>query len=288
LVYNEYVKILFETKQMFIVFDIGGTNSRFASSKDGTTLLETITKPTPQNLDEAVLLYEEIITKLSSEEKIDGIAGGVPGMLTTDKAQLSAAPHLRSWVNKPIREYLQRISKCQNVYLENDAAMASLGEASFGAGKDYRIVAYMGIGTGIGGARVVDGVIDARSQGFEPGHMVIAPGKDLETVISGTTIMQKYHKKAAELDDVFWHEFEEYLIMGLQNITVMWSPDIIVLGGGVILESGLSQDRIMLHLYKTLTIYPRLPKIIKASLGDHAGLMGALTYLKQNSTPNTK
>lgn len=266
---------------MFIYFDIGGTTSRFASSLDGQTISDTKIEPTPQKLDDAILLYKKMVDGLSMGQKIDGMAGGIPGPLNPEKTMLVNAPHLRGWINKPLDMRFKQIADCP-IHFENDTALAALGEATKGAGNKFHIVAYIAIGTGVGGARIVDGRIDANSIGFEPGHMIVGHGKTLEQMISGTTIMQKHQKKLAEIEDQgFWHEFEEYLVMGLNNLTVMWSPDLIVLGGGVGLEPRLSVDRIMLNLYKTLTIYPKLPKLVKAKLGDHSALEGASVYLKQ-------
>lgn len=266
--------------KMYIFFDIGGTNSRFGSSIDGTTIDEVKIIPTAAKFDDAILAYQKVIAELANEKPITGIAGGLPGVLNPEKTSLTNAPHLHNFINKPIAESLARIGKCP-VFLENDTAMAALGEASSGLAKNYRIVAYLAVGTGIGGCRIVHGKIDAKSQGFEPGHMLLGQGKELESLISGSSIVRKYHKQATDLDDVFWHEFEEILALGLHNLTVMWSPDIIVLGGGVIINSALSVDRIMLNLYQTLTIYPKLPKVIKATLGDHSALHGSLYYLRQ-------
>jgi predicted NBD/HSP70 family sugar kinase len=266
---------------MYIIFDIGGTTSRFASSLDGETIADTKIEPTPQNLDEAILLYKKMVVSLSKGQKIQGMAGGIPGSLNPDKNMLVNAPHLRNWINKPLDERFKAITDSP-VFFENDTALAALGEATKGAGHGYRIVAYLAVGTGVGGARVVNNKIDANSIGFEPGHMLISHSTTLELAISGTTINQRFGKMASDMDDPnFWQEFEEYLAIGLNNLTVMWSPDIIVLGGGVILESKVSFDRIMVALYKTLTIYYKLPRVVKASLGNHSALEGSLIYLKQ-------
>ena len=266
---------------MYILFDIGGTTTRFASSLDGTNISDTKIEPTPQSLNDAIVVYKKMVAELSNGQKIDGMAGGVAGPFNPDKNMLVNAPHLLGWLNKPLDQKFKEIADCPT-YFENDTAMAAFGEATRGAGHGYKIVAYMAIGTGIGGARVVNGQIDANSIGFEPGHMIIEKESTLEQLISGTTIMEHYHKKASELNDpAYWHEFEDHLVAGLNNLTVMWSPDIIVLGGGVVLQSQLNLDRIMLSLYKTLTIYKKLPKVVKASLGDHSALEGSLMYLKQ-------
>ena len=266
---------------MYILFDIGGTTSRFSSSLDGNSITETKTAPTPQNLDEAIIVYKKLVGELANGQEIEAMAGGVPGPLSPDKSMLVNAPHLRNWINKPLAEHFKGIANCP-AYFENDTAMAALGEAARGAGHSYRIVAYMAVGTGIGGARVVSGQLDANSIGFEPGHMIVAAGKTLESMLSGTTIMQEFHKQASDLTDpTYWHEFQDHLVVGLNNLTVMWSPDLIVLGGGVILTGQVSLDQVMLNLYKTLTIYPKLPKVVKASLGDHSAVEGSLIYLKQ-------
>src|SRR4051812_20130623 len=149
------------------------------------------------------------------------MAGGVPGPLNSEKSMLVNAPHLRGWINKPLGQKFKLIADCP-VYFENDTALAALGESAKGAGHGYRIVAYIAIGTGVGGCRVINGQIDANSIGFEPGHMIVSPGKTLEDVISGTSINQRYEgKKSGEVTDPnFWHEFEEYLVIGLNNMTV--------------------------------------------------------------------
>ncbi|HEX5430221.1 MAG TPA: ROK family protein [Patescibacteria group bacterium] len=266
---------------MYIIFDIGGTYTRFASSLDGATIIDTKIEPTPQNLDEAVLLYKKLVTDLSHGQKIDALAGGVPGPLNPEKTMLVNAPHLRNWINKPLDQRFRRIADCP-VFFENDSALAALGEGTKGAGTGYRVVAYIGVGTGVGGARVVNQQIDVSSIGFEPGDMIIDEGNTLESFISGNTIKEKYGKKASEMEnETFWRDFEAKLTLGLNNVTVMWSPDIIVLGGGVGQCPQVSVDRIMLSMYRRLTIYPKLPRVLKATLGDHAALLGSLTYLSQ-------
>ncbi len=266
---------------MYILFDIGGTTTRFSSSVDGTSITDTKIEPTPQSLDDAILLYQKMVIDLAKGEKIEGMAGGLPGPLNPEKNMLVNAPHLHNWINKPLQDRFKRIADCP-VFFENDTAMASLGEAVRGAGNGYRIVAYLAAGTGVGGARVVNQQIDANSIGFEPGHMIVAAGRTLESLISGTSIQQSLHKKASEIDDEnFWLQFESQLILGLNNITTLWSPDIIILGGGVILSGQVNVDRVMMNLYKTLTIYPKLPRVVKAALGDHSAVEGALVYLKQ-------
>jgi predicted NBD/HSP70 family sugar kinase len=265
---------------MNILFDIGATTSRFASSKDGKTLSQIISKPTPQNLDEAISLYTKLVADLSGGEKIEHLAGGLPGPFNLERSGANP-PHLPNWIGKKLVEKFFKIAECP-VFFENDAALAGLGEATKGSGAGFGIVGYLAIGTGIGGVRIVNRQIDANSLGFEPGHMLIAPGKNWESFNSGSAIKARYGKQASEMvNPAFWQEFQEYLVLALNNVIVMWSPDLIILGGGVVLGGQISIDRIMLELYKILRIYPKLPKVTKSSFGDNSTLEGALIYLNQ-------
>ncbi len=62
---------------------------------------------------------------------------------------------------------------------------------------------------------------------------------------------------------------------------VFWSPDVIVLGGSMITgDPSIPLDITEAHLKEILKIYPELPAIKKAELGDSGGLHGALEYIK--------
>jgi glucokinase len=170
-----------------------------------------------------------------------------------------------------------------DVYLENDAVMVGLGEAVYGAGKDNKIVAYVTLSTGVGGCRIVDGKPDPTVYSFEPGNMIVGglDGKPeyLENIISGSAIEEKYGVGSSELtDQKAWEDIAEQTSIGLNNIAVMWSPNVIVLGGSV--PQKLDFSRVNDHLRVHCRIYPEVPKVIKEDLGDEGGLYGALAYLR--------
>jgi len=177
------------------------------------------------------------------------------------------------------------------VLVQNDASMSSLGDALLGAGRGFNIMAYITIGTGVGGARIVDGKIDRTSIGFEPGHQIVdidqtvfpkAGGKMLEDYISGAAVYKIFGKKPKEIKDpVFWDGIAKILAYGLANNTVHWSPDVIVLGGSMINgDPAIPIDATVKYLHEVLKIYPTLPVIKKSELGDQGGLYGALEYAK--------
>ena len=87
-------------------------------------------------------------------------------------------------------------------------ALGGLGEANFGQYKDEKIIAYIAIGTGVGGVRIVDSQIDRNSQGFEPGHQIIViGGKDchcggkghFEAYVGGYYLERDFHKKGEDI-----------------------------------------------------------------------------------------
>ncbi len=275
---------------MYLVFDIGGTNMRIAVSSGGKTLSSTKIVPTPKDFEEGIQTIKQIADELTGGKKIAAIAGGLAGPLDKDKTMLVKSPHIGGWVGKNFKQALEQALNAP-VSLENDADLAALGEASFGAGVNHHIMAYLTISTGVGGGRVVNKKIDENTLGFEPGHQIIVPdgapcncggGGHLESYVSGSGLQRTYQKKAEEITDPkVWDGVARYLAIGLNNVTTFWSPDVIVLGGAVMQSIPLDATRS--YFKQVLTIFPTPPEIIPAKLGDSSGLYGALALLAQKN-----
>lgn len=255
---------------MYLVFDIGGTNTRIAVSEDGKNLGAIKTFPTQQDFESQIQQISQLTHELTNGQKIEAAAGGVAGVLDKEKNALLSSPHLESWSHKPLKEELETIFDAP-VYLENDAHLGGLGEAVFGAGKGYSIVAFITIGTGVGGVRIVNGKIDAYSQGFEPGHQIIEANNTLEKYIAGSYLQEP----------VNWDEVARNLAIGLNNTIVHWSPDIVVLGGTVGLKIPL--DQVKQNLAADLKIFTP-PPVIYSSLSDNNGLYGSLALISSSIT----
>ncbi len=288
---------------MYILFDIGGTKMRITLSRDGETFEEPKILDTPADFDAAMALIQTTVLAMTGGAKITAAGGGVAGKLlcTHGKGEAHAnvcstlliGPHLAGWNGKAIEFVLEDILKAP-VYMQNDASIVGLGEAVVGAGKGHEVVAYMTVSTGVGGARIVNQEIDLSIMGFEPGHQIIdasgmlckntvcGTGLDLEGAVSGSAITARYGKKPYEITDpIFWDEMARVLAYGLNNTIVHWSPDIVVIGGSMMKEIGIPIDRVRAHLRGILQIFPELPLIEKATLGDIGGLHGALAFIKQ-------
>lgn len=275
---------------MYILFDIGGTKMRVVAANKEKFIGEPVVVATPRDFGDGIETLKRIIGNMTGEEaSLEIIVGGIAGPLNVEKTMLVKSPNLGGWVLHDIKNILKDAYKVP-VVLENDAALVGLGEAHFGAGRGKPIVAYITVSTGVGGARIVNGEIDQSAQGFEPGHQIIDPdntlcpsceGNDLEAYVSGFAVEKRFGKKPHEIhDDAIWDELAQFLAYGVNNTIVHWSPDIVVLGGSMMKEVGISVPAVRAHLGHILKIFPQAPLIEKATLGDFGGLYGALAYAR--------
>jgi predicted NBD/HSP70 family sugar kinase len=283
---------------MYLLFDIGGTKTRIAFSDGETLSTEPTVISTPTDFEEGIETLKREAEKIAAGRHVVAAAGGVPGPLDDTRDQLLNAPNLSGWVGKPLCTRLKEVLGVP-VFLENDTALVGLGEATAGAGKDNRIVTYLTISTGVGGVRIVEEHIDQKSVGFEPGHQIIDLDKtacpncvpcaicgdtvDLESMISGSAVKRRFGKEPYDIaqNDPLWEELAEWLAIGLHNTILHWSPDAVVLGGSMMVgDPNIPIDRVHFHLGRLLKIFPRTPKILRATLKDFGGLHGALAHVR--------
>ena len=281
-------------KKVHIVFDIGGTKTRVAVSNDGLTLDEVASFYTPHEPKEGIKKIIETIEELINGETVTTIAGGIRGVLSEERRGIVHDDVLHNWIDFDVVEALTKKFPVP-MYLENDAALAGLGEAHFGAGKGVDLVVYHTVSTGVGGVRITRGLIDSASAGFEPGHQVLdidrtILGDDieptLENLVSGTALERRLGIKPYDIpqEDVIWDELAGYLAQGLRNTILYWSPEAIILGGSMIIgDPKIPLESIRKATVAVLDNFVECPFITTASLGDEAGLYGALALIKQHS-----
>jgi len=259
---------------MVAVFDVGGSQTRVGVSRGGKVLDEVMDKVTQVECKAGTRLLLDMIRNLAEGEEITGVAGGIAGVWDKDRSKIVKSPNLPDWENKAIKQDLESKLGC-GVKLENDAALGGLGEAVSGAGVGEKVVAYLACGTGVGGVKIVDQKIENES---EPGHQYINGGQTLEKLIGGRSLQIKYGKRVEEIEDpAVWDEIFDNLAMGIVNVTVMWSPGIVILGGS--LAKSIDLEKLKMVVSQKLTIYPWVPRIVKAKLADQAGLWGGLRLL---------
>lgn len=277
----------------YVVFDIGGTKTRVATTNDLETFAEHTSFNTPMDFKVGVKKILDTIKELLKKgEKVKGMAGGIRGRLTEDKDGIENDNALSKWAGKSLVAELKKVYDVP-IFLENDAAIAGVGEAVFGAGKGLEIIAYHTVSTGVGGAKIENGEIDHADVGFEPGHQIldidrtilgeeIAP--TLENLVSGTAVETRFGTKPYEIPqtDIIWDELAGYLAQGLRNTILYWSPDAIVLGGSMITgDPRIEIDAIRKATVEALDGFVDSPLIVASKLGDKAGLYGGMAIFKK-------
>ena len=274
---------------MDLVFDAGGTNLRLGVSKNTKQILRQEKVVEPKRYRDFLKAFEVAAKHIQGGQRIRRAAGGVPGTLNTEKSGLLLCTQLPDWVKKPIKRDLEHIVQAP-VRLENDSALVGLGEVAGGSAGKARIIAYIGLGTGIGGCRYVHGRIDARSVGFEPGRHYLFLGPqtrghpsphrgDWESYISGVAIRLRFGRDAEDIrEKKVWSSIAKEVAIGLVNVTMFWSPDVIVVGGSLMKQIPIAAVRS--EFVRRCVVFPRRPKIVRARLGDSAGLSGGLALLR--------
>lgn len=272
-------------KLPFFLFDIGASHTRVGFSFDGENIVNTEIYPTPENFEAGINLLEQKAKSLVANQKANAIVGGIAGHLNLERTMVAYAPNLPDWNNKPLAEELMKRTGAK-VFLENDTAMVGLGEAVKGAGRVFKIVAYMTVSTGVNGVLIVDKKIAPNSFGFEIGKQIIdfdssydKNARNFEDLVAGSQFPRRHGKESYEITNVdVWEEEARLIAYGVNNMILFWSPDIVVLGGGVIKQVPI--DKVREKVSETLTIFGKLPQIKIAEIADFGGLFGALHYAK--------
>lgn len=162
--------------------DLGGTNLRIAAVDQYGKQLETITTGTELNRGRDTVIelmcrdIKALENKFAAQYAFAGSGIGIPGIIDLESGTLHESPNLPGWDNYPVRDAIeQRLDA--SVFLENDANVAALGEKWLGAGRDYDSMCMLTLGTGVGGAIVLNRRIWHGMTGMagELGHITIDP-----------------------------------------------------------------------------------------------------------------
>ena len=194
-----------------IGIDVGGTAIKGGVvARSGEVLSKgSATTEVSGGVDHVIERIAELIRELASSIPNDGdsaelgprVGLGVPGNIDHDRGIVLASPNLHGWRNVPIREALARASGL-DIYVDNDANNAALGEFHAGAGRGVRNLALLTLGTGIGCGLILDGKLWRGAQGNagEIGHTIVQvdgrlcacgqPGC-LEAYASATSVAQR-------------------------------------------------------------------------------------------------
>lgn len=183
------------------------------------------------------------------------------------------------------------------VAVDNDVNSAALGETWLGQAKDLSSVVMITVGTGIGGAIVLDGQI-VTGHNFTAGEVGYLPikGQDWQNGASATALVRLYESKsgknqqdgrsfftALEAGDPAAEEalesFLDHLTEGILTISYLLNPEAFIIGGGIFARADLLLPKIKAALVAKVQDERFLPKqLLAASLGNAAGRLGAVKH----------
>ncbi|MFH1006534.1 MAG: ROK family protein [Candidatus Latescibacterota bacterium] len=109
-------------------------------------------------------------------DELVGIGIGAPGLIDVESGTVRVSPNFPGWVDVPLRKILEDVTELP-ARIGNDANMVAMGENAFGAGKEFQHFICATLGTGIGGAIVIDGKVVTGADGTagEIGHTTVYP-----------------------------------------------------------------------------------------------------------------
>lgn len=268
---------------MYLAIDIGGSKTLVALFSTSGRLLESKRFETPRSYPDFLQQLRKNYDSLQHDtSKITACGVGAPGRIDRSKGSVPVMANI-PWQNAPLGKDIEKL--CQvPVAIENDANLAGLSEAKL-IQKSYRKVLYLTVSTGIGGALIVDGVIEPSLADMEIGHMKFEHEGKLqawEDFASGRYIYEKYRKKASELEDAAaWYAISRNLALGLTNAIVTLNPEVIVFGGGV----GSHFHKFADPLHESLMIFKTklipLPALRQALRAEEAVIYGAYELARQ-------
>jgi polyphosphate glucokinase len=209
--------------------------------------------PQPADVEQLVKAVGAVAEHLRAQGQLDA-AGPVgitfPGVVVNGVTR-TAANLDPSWRDAPAADLLAAALGCP-VTVVNDADAAGLAEVAYGAARDQQGVTIMlTFGTGIGSAIFIDGVLVPNT---ELGHLELH-GADAELAASD---------RAREVEDLSWREWAARVQSYLRHVERLFSPDLIVLGGGV----SKKPEKFLQHIDIRTRIVP-------AALQNNAGIIGA-------------
>ena len=269
-----------------------------------------------ENLAAAVL--GKMKEKSIQPEQVEGVGIGVPGPVLDSSIVPIVCANLGGWGERNVSAQLSGLLNGLKVLVGNDANVAALGEIWMGAAKGAKNAVMVTLGTGVGGGVVVNGkVIDGvHGAGGEIGHITVnrhetavcGCGKrgcleqyssatgvvrcmkklldenpDTPCVLRGTEFAAKDVFDAARNGDALAarevDEMSDTLGMALANIASTVDPEAFLVGGGVARAGDVLFAPLNKHFQEYAFKSCRETPIKQASLGNDAGIYGAVRLI---------
>jgi glucokinase-like ROK family protein len=293
--------------------DLGGTKMFGAVTDLSGNIQHEIYIPhkpnnTPKGyLEELCKLIQKLLDAPRPKgQRIRGIGVGAPSITLVPQGVVTWAPTL-GWRDLPLQDILAERFDI-SVFVDNDVNLAALGEWGFGAGRGAQNLVSIAIGTAIGAGIIIG---DTLYRGYhqaagEVGYLL--PGVEflgrqynqfgaLESLASGSGIANRAQQilkqeqiplPSEDLTAQFvfeaarkgepWakqvlNETIDYLSIAIANVSILFDPEVVILGGGVARSADLLIDPIIQRLKGVM---PFMPRLVASPLEQRATVMGAM------------
>lgn len=295
-------------KKIALALDLGGTNIRLAAIGEDGKVYSRSRSATPKQstsgeiVDLIVTLADNCRDNIPAGTEVFAIAAAVPATINEGEGLLTKLPNLPALEGVRLRDILANRLGVSAI-LENDANAAAYGENWLGASRGVDDSICITLGTGVGGGLIINGRPFRGKDGTagELGHLCVEPqgvpcgcgGRGcIEQYASATAIVRMAREAGMDVRssyDVFklavagyieadrvFKSMGSYLGIGIASLINVLNPEMVVIGGGVSaaweLFSRPVADEICARSFREPA---DRAKIVRAELGDDAGILGA-------------
>ncbi|MEB3342400.1 ROK family protein [Okeania sp.] len=297
---------------LVIGIDIGGTSIKFGCFSQDGVCHKSLTVPTPQPATPKAVIdvIEETISVLRKEPQLEnlgliqGIGIGVPGPVDPKGKTSIIAINLTDWQDVHLAESLEKKTGLP-VILANDANCAGVGEAWLGAGSQFKNMIMLTLGTGVGGAIILDGQLFVGHTGTagELGLITLNPdgpkcnsgnNGSLEQYVSVQAVRRDTGKEPLELANLalagdkfaleYWQNYGKLLGAGLASLIYILTPEAIIIGGGISAGSELFLPTTKAEIERRVIFSSQWGlQLLTTKLGNQAGIVGAAKLALMNN-----
>jgi len=277
--------------------DLGGTAIKLGRFDNTGRCLQSITVSTPQPPEPKAVVgaIAQAILTLDPHRQTLAIGLGTPGPVDETGRIARVAINL-GWQDVPIADWLEAETG-KPVVAANDANCAGMGEVWRGAGRQYRDAILLTLGTGVGGAVILNGHLftGRHGTGAELGLITLDPSGEtcnsgnhgsLEQLVSVQAIRRRTGLEPAELGQraaagdpeaiAFWQNYGRDLGAGIANLIYIFTPEVVILGGGISASAPFFMPTLWDEIKQRVLATSRDGlQIVTAELGNQAGMVGA-------------
>ncbi|MBP2002166.1 putative NBD/HSP70 family sugar kinase [Paenibacillus shirakamiensis] len=283
--------------------DLGGTNTKMGITDELGNVEQFREYPTESDKGgpHVILRLLSMIYEYD-DTQYDAIAISTAGQVNAEEGFIVYAnENIPFYTGMRVRDMVSETFN-KPVRIENDVNAAALGEAHFGAAQNFNDFLCLTFGTGVGGSIIINRQIYKGASGVaaEFGHMFTHPLSHIEnegirssfyetfasttalvknaqkidgTCTNGKILFDAIHQGHEELQQVL-HDWIDEVSVGLASLIHIFNPAAIIVGGGV-MEQDTLVHRVEERTKSLVMESFRNVRIVKASLGNQAGLLGA-------------